>query len=272
MENAQAAAPRPSVSKRRGPPRVYRVNVLERAITILRAFERSRPRLALGEVAAIAKLPPSTTLRLLSTLSREGFVIRDPSTGHFALGYEVIALAEQARVQSALVECARPIMRDVRDVTGETVYLSVRTGDFRIDLEQVNGSNSVRRVISLGEPKPLYIGAAGKVLLAALTDGEIDDYLARTELKKVGERTITDKEMLRGEIMKARRRGLAESVRERSSDGAQIAVSIRGARTTAGALTITLPDRLLNEKRADCTAALTDGSKRISAFLGVHTH
>jgi DNA-binding IclR family transcriptional regulator len=272
MHEGPSNAPPAGGRRPRSDPRVYRVNVLERAIRILRSFERSRPRLTLGEVAEISRLPPSTTLRLLSTLAREGFVIRDPTTGHFALGYELIVLAEQARVQSALVECARPIMREIRDRIDETIYLSVRSGDFRIDLEQVNGSHSIRRVISLGELKPLYIGAAGKILLASLSDAEIDDYLDRTELKKFTERTIVDKDLLRAEVARIRRRGVAESVREKSADGAQIAVAITGARTTAGTLATTFSDRHLAEKRAICISALSEGANRISKILGTRAH
>ena len=76
----------------------YRVNVLDRAVAILKAFDLSHPSLTLSEVAVRAKLHTSTCLRLLTTLRHHGMVSRDEGSGRYCLGYEILALAEVARV------------------------------------------------------------------------------------------------------------------------------------------------------------------------------
>lgn len=249
----------------------YRVNVLDRAILVLKAFDQQHPRLTLSEVATRVRLPVSTCLRLLATLRHHGLVSRDEQSGRFSLGYEIIALADIARSGGGLVEWARPVMHELCEAFQETVVLSVRSGDFRIDLDQVVGQQNVRRVIALGERKPLYAGAASQVLLSGFSDDELDDYLARVERVKLAEKTITDPDELRRLIARIRRDGVIESIQQQSdSGGAGVAAGIFGARDEmVGAVGVSVPQyRFTPTLRKKLAPAVKSAADRISRALG----
>ncbi|NDA47546.1 MAG: hypothetical protein EBY21_09795 [Alphaproteobacteria bacterium] len=114
----------------------YKVNVLDRAVAVLKVFDTSHRHLTLSEIAARANLHVSTCLRLLTTLRHHGLIQRDQDNGRYCLGYEILALAEIARGSSDLAQWARPAMRELCQMFDETVVLSIRKGDYRIDLDQ----------------------------------------------------------------------------------------------------------------------------------------
>jgi DNA-binding IclR family transcriptional regulator len=196
-------------------------------------------------------------------------VVRLPSNGHYRLGYGMIGYAEIAKDQSGLVGLAHPVMRRMRDALNETVFLSVRIGDHRIDVEQVEGLQELRRVLTLGERKPLYAGSTSKVLLSGMPDWEIEAYLARTDLVAFSAQTIVDKESLWSQIAAIRETGLAEGWDERNSGGAGAAAAIRGPHgETMAAIAIGVPTgRLTPALTKRVIQTVRDGANEISALL-----
>lgn len=251
--------------------RPYKVNVLDRAISILDAFARSGPSLSLSEIAILTNLHLSTCLRLLSNLRHHGLILKDETSGRYRLGYRLLALAEMARDNSGLVEAALPTMRELSRRFDETVVLSVRSGDSRVDIEQVIGQQAVRRVVTLGSEKPLYAGAASRALLSGLTADELDGYLRRNPLKKLASLTITDEAELRATLTDIRERGYAESVQEQyDNSGGGIVSPIRGARGEVLAVVgISVPQfRFAEELKVEIRPAVVAAAQHISRQMG----
>jgi IclR family acetate operon transcriptional repressor len=65
---------------------------------------------------------------------------------------------------------------------GETVSLFVRRGDVRICLAQVQSHKPIRRVVPVGFTTSLHHGATGEVLLAGLSDRELNEYTENAQL------------------------------------------------------------------------------------------
>ena len=161
----------------------YGVSTVERALDVLRAFTHQQPELSLTDIAAVTGLHKATVFRLLATLSRRGMTIKDPRTGVYRLGFGVIALAEVAKSSTGFVTQARPFMRQIRDELNETVYIAVRVGDDRINLDQLEGIRDFRRVVAIGKLNPLYVGSTSHVLLAAMPDEEITAYIDSDQVR-----------------------------------------------------------------------------------------
>ena|SRR5437868_9539013 len=134
MASLATADARPGKSLATKSDETYAVSSLDRAIDILEAFSLRRPELGLKEIAAATGLHKATAFRLLAGLCRRGLVIKHGATGAYRLGFKLIGLAEIAKVPGGLVAEALPVMRALRDALDETVYLSVRAGDWRVDL------------------------------------------------------------------------------------------------------------------------------------------
>jgi DNA-binding IclR family transcriptional regulator len=256
------------------PPRAddlpYAVSTVDRAIDVLEAFSHKSPELSLKQIAARTGLHKATAFRLVTTLVRRGLMIKHPLTGQYRLGFELISLAEIAKGQTSLVAEALPVMRQVRDQLNETVFLCVRVGDHRVDIEQVEGLQNIRRVLTLGEQKSLYAGAGSKVLLAAMADDAIAAYLGRTKLVALTKTTPTTGKAVWTEIHAIRRQGYAEGWDERDSGGAGAAAPIFGPSLEAvGALAIAVPtSRYSAALKKKTIVAVTKGAAAISLRLG----
>jgi DNA-binding IclR family transcriptional regulator len=247
----------------------YSIDVLNRAINILSVFSHARPLLSLGEVVQLVDLPKTTVFRILSSLVERRFCEFDRETGKYSLGFELLRIR---RRQSNVHDVALPIMREIRNAVNETVILSVRSGDWRVHIDFVEGLHAMRRMADLGVQAPLYVGAASKMLLAGMNDEEIEDYLARTELVPFQDTTITEKPQLWREIRTIRKRGYSESRGELFSGGGALAAPIKDfSGKTVGVIDILTPvHRYSAQHRELCINELLDGVRRASERLGYH--
>jgi DNA-binding IclR family transcriptional regulator len=119
--------------------------------------------LTLSEIAAARGLYKSTALRLLASLARAGFVVRD-GDGRYRLGSTIFRLASAYQHSAALEDEIAPALRRIVEETGESVGLFVRQGKSRLCLVRVDSPNPLRHHIEVGVPRPLGLGASGRVL------------------------------------------------------------------------------------------------------------
>ena len=109
------------------------VGVLDKAVGILGALETG-PR-SLNELVAATSLPRATAHRLALALERHLLLDRDDA-GRFVLGPALVRLGRVAgdSPRRSLVDAASPVLVDLRDQTGESAQLYVRSADTRVCL------------------------------------------------------------------------------------------------------------------------------------------
>jgi DNA-binding IclR family transcriptional regulator len=90
-------------------------------------------------------------------------------------------LAELNRSRVDLVALAQPLLRELRDLTGETVTLCEIRKPRGFCLDFAESPQSVRMTVYRGETFPLNAGAIGKALLA-LNEEFVDAVLRDAEL------------------------------------------------------------------------------------------
>ena len=137
------------------------VGVLDKAVAVLDALE-DRP-LALGGLVAATGLSRATAHRLAVALEDHGLVRRD-AEGRFALGLRLLALGRAAGAAVPLAAAARPALEVLRDETGESVQLYVRSGERRVCVAALESPHGLRTIVPLGAALPLDRGSAGRVL------------------------------------------------------------------------------------------------------------
>jgi DNA-binding IclR family transcriptional regulator len=149
------------------------VGVLDKAVALIRAVADSP--LDLAGLQAVSGLPRATTHRLAQALELHGILRRD-TQGRFDLGGAVIALGRVALDRFPLAELSRPILRELRDSTGESVQLFVRedgsmgrTGvSGRRCVLSLQSAHGLRWILPEGSLLPLEVGSAGRVLSGEL--------------------------------------------------------------------------------------------------------
>lgn len=141
------------------------VRAVERSLDILSCFIDSTE-LSLTEISKRISLHKSTVHRLLNTLEEKGFIIKNPETEKFRLGFRIWELSANLTGMDDPATVFLPEMQMLRDTLGETVSLYVRDGYERIRIQSVESRHAVRRVAPIGVRMPLSVGAASKILIA----------------------------------------------------------------------------------------------------------
>lgn len=141
------------------------VGVLDKAVLILGSLEEGPADLA--TLMARTGLPRATAHRLAGALEVHGLLER-PDGSRYRIGSRVAELARAAQPPRPLqlVEAARPVLERLRDTTGESAQLYVRSGDgrTRVCLATAESAQGLRTIVAVGAVLPMDKGSAGKVL------------------------------------------------------------------------------------------------------------
>jgi DNA-binding IclR family transcriptional regulator len=137
------------------------VGVVDKSVAVLTALEDGPASLA--ELVQRTGLARPTAHRLASALEVHGLVGRDRD-GRFRLGARLVGLGRRAAEALPLAELARPVLRRLRDDTGESVQLYVREGDRRVCVASLDSPEELRTIVAPGAVLPLDVGSAGHVL------------------------------------------------------------------------------------------------------------
>lgn len=248
-----------------------RVSLVDRAARIMECFARSDAELSLPQISKRLGLPKPTVFRILGELARHGLIEHNRPANLYTLGFATLRLADCLLASHEVRAKARPVMAVIRDAVNETVVLSLRDGDHRINLDSVDSQQAIAQVLQIGVRIPLYAGAASQILLAGLSDGEIADYLSRTPLTAFSRSTLISPDAVRQRVAEIRAQGHAISFGEftQGSGAWAIAVPLRGrAGSIVAALHVSVPKaRLTPELRAACLAALLTGANSLAGTL-----
>jgi DNA-binding IclR family transcriptional regulator len=139
------------------------VDAVDRALSIVATFGVGRERQTLAELATRTGFYKSTILRLARSLETAGYLHREES-GAFVLGGEPLRLAAVYRRSIALESKVRPVLRAIRDETGESASFFRREGNLRQCLYREETRRAIRDHLAEGDMLPLNLGAAGQVL------------------------------------------------------------------------------------------------------------
>jgi DNA-binding IclR family transcriptional regulator len=145
------------------------VGVLDKAIVLLDALEQAP--CSLSELVAITGLPRATAHRLATALETHGLVRRDDE-GRFTLGSRLVALGRAAAEAFPLAGAAHKALRELRDLTEESVQLFVPEADRRVCIAALQSPHGLRTIVPLGASLSLEeLGSGARVLNGELGAG-----------------------------------------------------------------------------------------------------
>lgn len=182
-----------------------RMQSLERGLRVLKAFSREQPRLTLTEVAQHCGLPRSVTRRALLTLVDLGYAGADGR--HYHLRSRVLELGFAYLSSLALPEVARPHLERLSGLLQRSSSVAILDGDDVVYVQRVATRRILAAGIGIGTRLPAYLTSHGRMLLSALPEDVLDDYLRRVRLEQRGPRTVRSSTQLRRRITDARSRG-----------------------------------------------------------------
>jgi IclR family transcriptional regulator, pca regulon regulatory protein len=254
-----------STSERRKP---HFVQSLERGLSVIRALSAPGSGLTLAEVARATGLTRAAARRFLLTLEDLGYVRSEDR--RFRLTPRVLELGQSFLSNLTLPDIAQPHLRELVQRVDESSSVSILDGTEIAYVAREPTRRIMTVAIAVGTRFPAYATSMGRVLLAGLSDAELDSYLDHVRLRPLTAGTITDARALRAEVLRTRRQGWALVDQELEDGLRSIAVPIRdglGSLVAAVNLSTHASRRTLEGIRRDLLGELLDTAGRIEADL-----
>lgn len=246
------------------------VKSADRAFQILRCISDANDGMNHKDLSGALRIPGSSLSALLSNLVDRGYLSFDPMSRRYTMGPEILYLAGRYLAGLDMVTLGQPILRSLVAATRESALLAVRKDDYIQIVMKENCTESIQRVIEVGERTPLYATAAGKAILAHLDEEEMENYLSSVTLKPLTQRTITDKELLVDQIKKIRSGAIAYCHRENDEHIIAMAAPVFDLHgRVVASITVPVPAVRFGKKKESIIApALREAVKTFSHRLG----
>jgi DNA-binding IclR family transcriptional regulator len=145
---------------------------LKRMLGVLDLFTDQQFRWSAIEVANASEVSVPTAYRYLRLLV-DANLLQRVSTTQFALGAKIIMLDHTIRKTDPVLQNSIPVMKTLVEQTGFDCVLTGLYGDQLIDTHREYGNSPAALGYGRGRPRPLFQGAAPKVILASLSPARL---------------------------------------------------------------------------------------------------
>jgi IclR family transcriptional regulator, pca regulon regulatory protein len=244
------------------------VQSLDRGLAVIKAFGPERERLSLSEVARATGLTRAAARRFLLTLVKLGYVRSDGR--EFSLRPRVLELGYAYLSGLAMPEIAAPYLEELVAKLRESSSISVLDGHHIVYVARVPTKRIMTVAISVGTRFPAFATSMGRVLLAALSEADLDRYLAEATFEPLTDRTVTDPVQLKKIVREVGEQGYAIVDQELEEGLRAIAAPIHGSAdgVTAAINVSAHASRVsLEAMRTDLLPAMLETARQIETDL-----
>ncbi len=192
-----------------------------RVLELLEFFDDMQRELTVMDVVRNLGYPQSSTTELLQTLVSAGFLSFNPNGRTYRPTVRVALLGRSRNSEILLAGPTLRLMERLSELTGETIMLATRNGQFAQYIDIIQATIPKRVHTALGNVRPLARSGTGYALLSTLTDEEVvrivmrHNAYAADDAQKVGQREVLDI------VVQVRARGYAVT-RDLVSSGAAV--------------------------------------------------
>ena len=187
---------------------------LDRSLALLEFISAHSDGVTTAEIREALGFSANLVFRLTKALSVHGYVERDLAGSRFVLTQKLLTLVQPKREDRSLAQLSWETLRLLRDSTGESAHIGIRSGFDCVVLERVIGPSLFKYYVEAGARGPLHAGAPGKVMLAWLPEGELELALSQMELTRITDATITSKRAFAAALKEVRGKGYAMDLGE----------------------------------------------------------
>lgn len=239
---------------------------LSRSLPVLELLASSARPLDMADVIAACDMPRATAHRLMTSLCRDGYVVRDED-GRFRVSLRMWGVAAAMMTRLGVREVAFPYMVDLARALQYQVALAfLENGEacFSERVEVIGGRvNSSLLDIRV----PAMAVASGRALAAYLPPAECEPLLHGLVPATV--HTRTDPAELRAELERMRTQGYATIDREYDAQGSGVAVPVFDAQGRAvAAISVVVWGALTADVLQRVLSPALGAARRTSAELG----
>jgi len=190
---------------------------------------------------------PSTIHKHLSTLQSNGYVVK---TGDkYKISLKFFCVGTTAKAREPLVEISAPFLKQIADESGELAWLVQEQHGYAIFLEKEEGDYAVQPYSSVGGREYLHHSAAGKAILAHLSEDQVRRICEVRGMKQLTENTITDIDELLTELNEIKSRGYSFNDGETVENHRAIASPVLYEDQVMGSIVLSGPKNRMTKDR-----------------------
>lgn len=179
---------------------------LARGLAVINAFQERKRHLTIAQISHRTEIPRAAVRRCLYTLMKLGYVTTDGRT--YSLLPKVLTLGHAYLSSTPLAVSAQPYLDRLSEQLHEACNLATLEGEQVLYLARSAIPQRLISVdLSVGSRLPAYCTSMGRILLAALDDDQLQDYLAHAELLPKTSRTLHTPEALWECLQRVRQQG-----------------------------------------------------------------
>ena len=202
------------------------VEALARGLEVIRSFDRLHMKQTISQISERTLLARPTVLRLLITLEELGYVRE--LDNKYSLTPKVVDLGMAYISALGLYGAAKPHMETLSKQVDQTVSLAELDGSDIVYTGRVEVPKIVSVGVTVGARLPSASTALGRVLLADLSQAELEEVLNTPTMSMFYPRTNFTVDQLCPRLEKVRNNGWAESDEDLQYGVHAIAAPIRG--------------------------------------------
>ncbi len=247
------------------------VPAVARALRILDVFKRNeRTEYGVSEISRALSLNKSTVHGILNTLNHWQFLERNPVNQKYRLGVGLIELGGLTLERLDARAIVRPLLTNLMQETGETVFLSVFEKDHITVVETEEPVGDIKITASIGQRIPFSAGSLGQVFLAWMNEAQVDRLLVNPGLRAFTATSITDAKLYKESLEKVRVNGYAVDDTEDYLEGVwAVSAPIFDIKRLRGALTVVgFSSRMCESDKANTVRLVHGASREVSRKLG----
>ena len=201
---------------------------LARGLAVINAFQERKRHLTIAQISHRTGIPRAAVRRCLHTLMKLGYATTDGRT--YSLLPKVLTLGHAYLSSTPLAVSAQPFLDRISEQLHEACNLATLEGE---EVLYIARSAIPQRLISVdlsvGSRLPAYCTSMGRIMLAALDDASLQDYLAHAELLPKTSRTLHTPEALWECLQQVRAQGWCIVDQELEQGLRSVAVPVRDA-------------------------------------------
>ncbi|HHY70808.1 MAG TPA: IclR family transcriptional regulator [Thermoanaerobacterales bacterium] len=240
-----------------------------KAFAIIEMLTKSPAGLTISYISSELEWSKSTVHRFLSTLLELGYV-RQKEDNSYCLSLKFLAISNSIINSLELRDIAKPFLQRLAKEAGTDVHLATLEGFDAVFVDRVDGDVPLTTNFHIGRRAPAYCTAVGKVMLAQMSDEELERRAPSNAFKPFTQNTITSLVELKKQLTIIRRQEFAIDNSEHNVEIGCIASGIKDFQgKTVAAVSVSGPvEKVLGESSSDLVLIVKKCAKHISSNLG----
>lgn len=200
---------------------------LARGLAVVKAFSDQRRAMTIAQISHKTGIPRAAVRRCLYTLKQLGYA--DSEANNFFLKPKILTLGYSYLSSTPLTISAQPCLNMISRALNESCSLAVLDDSEVLYISRSATSRVMSVALNAGSRLPAYCTSLGRVMLAAMSEPELQAYFEKVNLRAHTDRTIVSEQRLREILIEVRQNGYAIVEEELEIGLCSIAVPVRGA-------------------------------------------